>query len=373
MDENGPIIEKVVLPNFLYKHAIKQGQKTSSEVGFYIVGLIRGKTAYCYDLIEFDYYEQGPTYVETDFAKDFRLRAGLPIGLEILGNMHKHPGRMLTFSNTDKETFTKYARDSHNRNVFIIYVLNPDELVAFNAVNDKVHKIEIEIRNLNREERLKIYHFTIPITFQLCGPKNSKIQDLRFNFISNAAHEVGKCLSRPIFIYGYQEIPDKEILLNIDEIEVIPFVPIDIKLGQNFDIAYRFFLPANAKIEDLYEKITKDFKISPTLELFSGDKELDKKIKLSEMVGKVLILKEKEFEKQKGKIENFEQLKKSVNSLRRDLEEISLHTRSLRNIDEQFEKIHNTIKDIERRLSKLEGKDNKKDSDTTLDKFMRYG
>ncbi|NVM03441.1 MAG: hypothetical protein HWN67_14015 [Candidatus Helarchaeota archaeon] len=373
MDENKPIIEKVILPKFLHKYAIERGQKTSSEVGFYIVGLIRGKIAYCYDLIEFDYYEQGPTYVETNFAKDFRLRAGLPIGLEILGNMHKHPGRMLGYSNTDKETFSKYARDTHNRNVFIIYVLSPDELVAYNAVDDKVHKIESEVRNLNREERLKTYHFTIPINFQLCGPKDSKFQDLRFNFISNAAHEVGKCLSRPILLYGYQEIPDKELLMNIDEIEVIPFVPIDIKLGQNFNIAYRFFLPANAKIEDLYERITKDFKISPTLELFLGDKELDKKIKLLEMVGKILNLKEKEFEEKIGKIESVEQLKNSLNSLRRDLEEISIHTRSIRNIDDEFEKIHNTIKDIEKRLKKLEGKDDKKDSDATLDKFMRYG
>ena len=84
---------------------------------------------------------------------------------------------MLTYSNTDKETFTKYARDSHNRNVFIIYVLNPDELVAFNAVDDKIHKIEIEVRNLNSDERLKTYHFTIPINFQLCGPKDFKIQE----------------------------------------------------------------------------------------------------------------------------------------------------------------------------------------------------
>ncbi|MFX0134155.1 MAG: hypothetical protein ACFFDN_10975 [Candidatus Hodarchaeota archaeon] len=373
MDENKPLIEKVILPSFLYKFAIERGQKTVSEVGFYIVGLIRGKIAYCYDLIEFDYYEQSPTYVETNFAKDFRLRAGLPIGLEILGNMHKHPGRMLGYSNTDKETFTRYARDTHNRNVFIIYVLNPDELKAYNATNDKVHRIEIEIRNLNKEERLKTYHFTIPINFQVCGPKDSKIQDLRFKFINNASYEVGKCLSRPIFLYDYHEIPDQELLMNFDDIKVIPFVPIDIKLGQNYNIAYRIFLPANAKIEDLYDKLTKDFKISPTLELYLEDKELNKKIKLSEIVGNILNLREKKFETDEDKIENIEQLKMSVNSLRRDLEEISIHTRSLRSIDEELEKINNSIKDLENRLKKLEGKGGKKDSDTTLDEFMRYG
>ncbi|MFX1451624.1 MAG: hypothetical protein ACFFCM_12315 [Promethearchaeota archaeon] len=372
MDENKPLIEKVILPSFLYKYAIERGQKTVSEVGFYIIGLIRGKIAYCYDLIEFDYYEQSPTYVETNFAKDFRLRAGLPIGLEILGNMHKHPGRMLSYSNTDKETFVKYARDADNRNVFIIYVLNPDELKAYNATNDKVYKIDIEIRNLKREERLKTYHFTIPINFQVCGPKNSKIQDLRFEFINNAPHEVGKCLSRPIFLNNYQEIPDKELLKEFDEIELIPFVPIDIKLGQNYNIAYRFFLPANANIQDLYDKLTKDFKISPTLELYIEDRELSKKIKLSEIVGNTLELRETKFESEEDKTESVEQLKISVNSLRSDLEEISLHTRSLRNIDEELEKINKSIRDIEKRLNKLEGKDDKKDSDSTLDKFIGY-
>ena len=54
MDENKPLIEKVILPSFLYKYAIERGQKTVSEVGFYIIGLVQGKIAYCYDLIEFD-------------------------------------------------------------------------------------------------------------------------------------------------------------------------------------------------------------------------------------------------------------------------------------------------------------------------------
>ena len=61
MDQEHPLIEKVILPKFLYKFAMEEGKKTSSEIGFYILGLFRGKIAYCYDLIEFDYYEQGPT------------------------------------------------------------------------------------------------------------------------------------------------------------------------------------------------------------------------------------------------------------------------------------------------------------------------
>ena len=122
MEKDKLFIEKVVLPRFLYKYALERGKDTSSEVGFYIIGLIRGKVAYCYDLIEFDYYEQSSTYLETNFAKDFRLRAGLPIGMEILGNMHKHPGQMLSYSSTDERTFRRYARDTKNRNVFIIFV-----------------------------------------------------------------------------------------------------------------------------------------------------------------------------------------------------------------------------------------------------------
>ena len=373
MEKNKAIIKKVILPKFLYKYAIERGKKTSSEVGFYIVGVIRDKIAYCYDLIEFDYYEQTPTYLETNFAKDFRLRTGLPIGLEILGNMHKHPGQMLSYSSTDSQTFSRYASDTQNRNVFIIYVLDPNGLQAYTAVNDKIFKIDHEVRNLSPEERLKSYHFTIPINFQVCGPNNSKIQNLRFNFISNAAHEVSKCLARPILLYDYQEIPDKELLMNVPEIDLVPFIPIDIKFGQNYRIAYRYFMPSNAKIQDLHDKLTHDFKISPSLGLFYKDEELNKDTKLSKIGGKVLELKEKRITKETNIYETIEKLTTSVNSLRTDVEELALQNRNIRNIDEEFEKIQLSLKKIEERLLKLEGGKKKGDSDTTLDEFMRYG
>lgn len=373
MDQDKSVIEKVILPSFLHEYAIERGNKTSSEVGFYIIGLIQGNIAYCYDLIEFDYYEQTPVYLETNFAKDFRLRAGLPIGLEILGIMHKHPGQMLSYSSTDKETFIKYAHDTYNRNVFMIYVLNPDNLQAYNATYKKIFKIDHEIRDFILEEELMTYFFTIPINFQVCGPKNSNIQSLRFNLINEASHEVSKCLSRPILLNDYREISDKELLMNFSEIEVMPFVPIDIKLGQNSQIVYRFFMPPNANIEDLYEKLVQDFKISSGLRLFFKDEEIDEKIRLSKIVGKLLELKKKKFQREGNISETIEKLTKSVNSLRIDMEEIALQNRGIRDINEQFEKIQKSVKEIEERLKKLEGKGKKDNSKTTLDEFMGYG
>ncbi|MHA1299634.1 MAG: hypothetical protein ACTSO9_09385 [Candidatus Helarchaeota archaeon] len=373
MNQDKPLLEKVILPRFLYKFAIERGELTSSEVGFYIIGLIKGKVAYCYDLIEFDYYEQSSTYLETNFAKDFRLRAGLPIGLEILGNMHKHPGQMLSYSSTDKRTFTRYARDTQNRNVFIIFVLNPDKLQAYTSTENNVFKIDVEIRNLEQEERLKTFHFTIPITFQICGPKNSKIQNIRFKFISNVAHEVSKWLSRPIFINDFNEIPDNELLMNVPEIEVIPYVPIDIKLGQNHRLAYRFYLPSNARVKDLYENLIKDFKISPILGLYLGNRELDDNIKLVNLVGRIIDLKEKELPRDEISLEAIEQLAEKIDSLKKDLAEISLHNKNLKNMEAEFIKIYQFINDIEKRLEKLEGKGKNKNSKSNLDDFMRYG
>ncbi|MHA1376812.1 MAG: hypothetical protein ACTSRG_00340 [Candidatus Helarchaeota archaeon] len=373
MDSDKPFIEKVILPKFLYKLAIARGKETISEVGFYIVGLIRRKIAYCYDLIEFDYFEQGPTYLETNFAKDFRLRTGLPIGLEILGNMHKHPGRMLSYSSTDKRTFTRYARDTQNRNVFIIYVVDPDDLQAYTATEDDIFKIDFEIRNLTKEEQLKTYHFTIPISFQVCGPKNSKIQDLRFEFISKAAHEVAKCLSRPIFLEDFREIPDSELLINVPEIEVVPYVPIDIKLGQNYRLAYRFYLPANAKIKELHEKLVKDFKISPTMRLFLKDEKIDDEVKLSILVGKIIDLKEKQILEMDYRSGMIEEIEDKINTLKRDLEKITAKDQNLKKIEDELIKIYKFLNDLENRLEKLEEEKKGKDSKTKLDDFMRYG
>ncbi len=381
MKKDKLLVQKVILPKFLYKHALDQARKTSSEVGFYIIGLIRGKVAYCYDLIEFDYYEQSAIYLETNFAKDFRLRTGLPIGLDILGNMHRHPGQMLSYSSTDKGTFTRYARDTQNRNVFIIYVVDPDDLRAYTAVEDEVHKIEIEIRNLTQDERLKTFNFTIPINFQVCGPKDSKVNALRYNFISDAPHEVSKCLSRPIFLLDYKEISDDELLMDVPEIEVVPYVPIDVKLGQNYRLAYRFYLPANAKVKDLYDMLIKDFKISPILGLYLDDKELEDGLKLSRIVGKMLNLKEKELLEDIDKYEELEKISKSLKSMKEELKGLTRQDEKSRKVEEELIKIYKFLNDIDRRIAKLEGRDvggedkddeDKNDDKTTKNNFMDY-
>jgi len=252
--EERPNVEKIILPTNLWLKALEIGRKTYKEVGFYMVGLFRGRTCYIYDLVEFDYKEQSGAFIETGIKKIARLRAGLPLGLKIVGNMHKHPG-FLNYSSIDKMDYLRYGRNN-SQNAFIIYIVEPyDGIIGYTVYNDTIYRIEVEIRELTKDEQLINKTFELNLKFPAVFQNSENIKSIKYRIIEQLSSEILKNFSRPAITINNEIIDDN---LRISEIEnklnLNPKFPVFIKnIGLNEDMIIRIFMDPDDDLYDLLE------------------------------------------------------------------------------------------------------------------------
>ncbi|MHA1271530.1 MAG: hypothetical protein ACTSPY_17185 [Candidatus Helarchaeota archaeon] len=260
--EERPLVKKIILPTNLWLKALEIGRKTHNEVGFFIIGLFKGKICYVYDLIEFDYTEQSGAFIETGIKKAARLRAGLPVGLSIVGNMHKHPG-FLQYSNTDRRDYLLYGRGGL-QNAFIIYIVDPyDGVAGYTATEDKIHKVEVEIRDLELNEKLIKKNISLKINIEMYIQESESIKDMKFRFIDHLSSEILKNFSRSFFFENNIKISNSLFVNEISEnLNIRPKKPIFIKnIGFNDEILIRIFLDSSNTLYELKEILSHLVKI----------------------------------------------------------------------------------------------------------------
>lgn len=250
--EEKPIVDKIILPTDLWLKALEVGRETYNEVGFYLIGLFRSKTCYIYDLIEFDYEEQSGAFIETGIKRAARLRAGLPLGLKIVGNMHKHPG-FLSYSGTDRRDYLRYGR-GNSQNAFLIYIVDPyDGIAGYTATQDDIYKVDVEIRELEDDEKLINKSITLKIDFKIISQKSDKIKNLKFDLIDQLSSEILKNYSRSnLFEDGIKISNDEQIISVGKNLDLQPKTPVYLKgVGFNPDLVLRIFLDPDNDLYDL--------------------------------------------------------------------------------------------------------------------------
>ncbi|HUY00425.1 MAG TPA: hypothetical protein VMV49_12765 [Candidatus Deferrimicrobium sp.] len=260
--QEGPFINEIILPTALYKAALRRGYQTHKEVGFYLIGLFKRGVCYVYDLIEFDYSEQSGGFIEGNMSRYIRLKAGLPLGLRIVGHMHKHPG-FTQYSATDKQNFLRYGH-ANPLNAFLIYIVEPYEKISgYSATATKIFSVKVTIRDLRSEEALLEKDLKLEFKTKVMIPKDSTISDFNLIFSENINSESLKFLSRPTIQINDMPYNKTAIISTGSDLKVIPRKPIEIKdIGNNNSIHYRIFMEEEENLANV-EKILKQLTYLP--------------------------------------------------------------------------------------------------------------
>lgn len=340
----GSQIKKVIITPALFEYAVERGEETASEVGFFLVGLIDNSVAYVHDLIEFDYDEKTPISVKSGIEIKAILSSAIPIGLRLLGNMHKHPG-FLEYSGTDRDNYLQYA-SSGRPCVFLIYQLRPTKVQAYTVNNGNIKIIEHEIRELEEKEKIRLFDVDFPVSLKVAAPTSTKMLYLKLKMLSEMDTHIRNRMFKPLFRNGNRVLSDDETIPEITELEVEPLYPIDVCLGIN-QIPYRLFFEHNSTVKELREKLMKVFNYPPEFNLFSENLGLVKENQnLKNFVGDVLFIKvgisvEKELEKNRRLLEGARALLERFDD-------------KILKISKKIEDILNTINELESRVSELE-------------------
>ncbi len=256
--EEGPFIRRIIFPPPLYKHALKRGAETYKEVGFYLVGHIKKGICYIHDIVEFDYSEQSGGFIESGMARYLRLKAGVPLGLTIVGHIHKHPG-FTYYSATDKRNFLQIG-NANPLNAFLIYMIKPyEEVKGYTATGTKIYSADVIIRDLTEEETLIEKKLQVKFVTKMLLPKESKLSDIKRIFSENIGSESLKFLSRATI-----EVNSAESGISEEAgVEIIPRKAVELKeIGKNKRIQYRVFMEEEETIADL-EQILKQLTYIP--------------------------------------------------------------------------------------------------------------
>ncbi|MHA1266195.1 MAG: hypothetical protein ACTSRS_13260 [Candidatus Helarchaeota archaeon] len=250
-DESAPLVKEIILPPSLFQHAIRRGYETYKEVGFYLIGLFKKGVCYIHDIIEFDYSEQSGGFIESGMARYVRLKAGLPLGLQIVGHMHKHPG-FTQYSATDKRNFLRYG-NANLLNAFLIYIVEPsEEIRGYTATSEKIYPVDVNIRDLTPEEELLEKKIRVQFNTKIVLPKSSTYSDLYYLFSERISSEALKHFSRPtIQIEGNVAEESSQVSVDIP-IKIIPRKAVEIAdVGNNPRLKYRIFMKESETVAEL--------------------------------------------------------------------------------------------------------------------------
>ena len=269
-EQEGRGVSKVVVERSLFDLAVKRGLETPTEVAFFMIGLVRGGVAYVYDLVEFDYKEKSPVSVRSGLNRKLRIAGMLPLGLKLLGNMHKHPGSP-TPSSTDREMFFRYHRGG-GHHVFVIYTVSPVRAKAYTVEEGEIVEIDCDIRELEEEERLISLKISLSLDIGVCLPKGISLLELRSLLCRDICREVVRQIGYPRLVAGGKEISEGD-LPSVREMEIKPLRPLDLEVGMSSrvgELFYRLYLS---------EEDSMDYVISALREAF-GDEVLPDEDKL---------------------------------------------------------------------------------------------
>ena len=252
----GPPVREVVIEKSVFDRAVQRGREVQAEVGFFMIGLVRNCRAYVYDIVEFDYEEMTATFIKSGVDRKLRLAGLLPLGLRLLGNMHKHPWGTEP-SLLDERMFLRYA-EAGGPYAFVIYTVDPVDARAYTVHQGRVIEIRCDVRELEEGEELISFEVNIPLSIRVCIQKDTSAFELRALLSSKLCREVEKQISFPRLFSGVREIEDR-LPDGVRNVEVKPLRPVDIEALWARGLYYRMYVEEGMTEEDVEDFLREVF------------------------------------------------------------------------------------------------------------------
>jgi len=315
----------IIIDENVFHRAVNRGKLVPYEVGFYMVGLLRENTAYVYDIVEFPYLKQSNVIVSSDPTKLGKIFLALPLGIRIVGTMHKHPDSMGSRpSSIDEETFRRWAREGFF--IHVIFSRNGSDVSAYTVVDDRVRKAKVIIRDLSDEKPESVV-INIPLQLRLYFHPNEKLLDILNRVERALLVNISKRLLPLKFKHGTLDIRARDL----NEFDIEKKAILYVMTDRHDFFAYELVYPPDLKFGDIKDEISKLLNLDENMEFFTVDGKIHDTTRLFEIRGKVIYPKtslermlkslvSRELETIIGEIRN--QLKIEIDKLREEICEL---------------------------------------------------
>lgn len=301
--------------------ALQRGREEETEVGFYMIGLIRDREAFVYDILEFPYQEQTGASVVSNPENLGVLFNAVPTGLDVVGIMHKHPsGIGPSFSSIDEQTFQKWGESKAH------VIFSNETIKAFTVDGKEVNEIAFEARELPDLTSLTL---NLPLRIKLFFPSNSKVLDIVQTLEKEITKETLKRLS-PV------KFKDKNIMERIEKNETLEMRKrniVHVVSPNQKQFTYRFLVPAGTTFGEVREKVVSTLSLKQNVEFYTEEGRIHDKTPVSKLIGQKVYPREtlrdylsrivpQIISKRAGKSKEIATLKETINTLQDQIQDL---------------------------------------------------
>lgn len=277
-EKEKPYIRKVVMEDEILDKALRRGREETTEVAFYLIGLIKDRYALVYDILEFPYEERSGASVSSNPENLGMLFTAVPFGLEVIGIMHKHPsGIGPSFSSVDKRTFLKWDKNGGKAHL----IFSDSDVRAFTVNEEEIVSIDFEVNSL---EPLSSITLDLPMTVKLFFPAKSRVLDIVQVLEKELPSETLKRFSPVRF-------KEKGIMDRIERnksMEMRKRVLVRVASPNQERFTYRFFTPEDTNFGTLKGKITSTLSLDPSTDFYTEEGRILEKTPVSKLTGKII-------------------------------------------------------------------------------------
>lgn len=277
-EEEELYLQQVIMDSKILQKALRRGREEETEVGFYMIGLIKNRQAHVYDILEFPYLERSGASVVSNPEKKGSLFNSVPAGLEVIGIMHKHPSGMTpSFSSIDKRTFLEWSKSGTKAHI----IFSDSDVRAYTVKGKKIREIGFKTEET---EEISSLMLELPITIKLFYPTNSRILDLVQTLEKTIKTETLKRFSPVRF-------KKRQIMENISGDETLDMETrniIHVASPNQTQFTYRFFATEGTTFHDLKGKIRSTLSLDEDSEFYTEAGRVLDKTPVSKLTGHVI-------------------------------------------------------------------------------------
>jgi len=323
-----PSVDKVIMDTKAFEKAIRVGYETDTEVGFYMIGLIRNKEAIVYDLIEFPYSEKTPVSIASDPYKVARIFSIVPLGLSIIGIMHKHPDTIgSSYSSVDAETFLRWAGDGVHAHV--IFAKGGKDVSAYTVANNEIVKIDFQVAD-SLADKLRFSY--VEITTRI--PFFYHVEDTVASLLSRLEGGLPYAIMKEVTPVRVKNAKIFHKLADISRLEFERRARFLVLIDEK-GVGYEFIFPTDKRFGDVKKEIMEVLRLPGNVIFLCNNEVINDEISLEQINGKVI------------------HTRKPLEEFIREL--ILEEVKKLK--EELLGEIHNySLKELEARLNKIEKK-----------------
>jgi len=273
---------KLVIDDKAYSYVVERSKATKTEIGFYMIGIMRENTGYVYDVIEFPYLDRSPVIVSSDPNKLGKILTALPLGLRVIGTLHKHPESLGTeYSSIDESTYINWS--SAGFFIHAIFSNNGKKIAAYAVIDKKIRKAGVKIKDLSNE---KLYSavINIPLELRIFYHPNEKALDL----LNRVERSILINIAKRILPLKLDNVSLESNVGRLDSIEIQNKAIIYVVPERHTYFPYEFAYPANLRFGDIRSEIITLLGLSEDTDFFTQYGKVYDTMKLSELHGKII-------------------------------------------------------------------------------------